>query len=365
MFVVLAIEYLFASISLFYAFYLLLFLKLIRFKAFGKPTYSGYPKVSILICAKNEAKNLALHLPKILEQEYPHFEVVVVNDQSTDNTLDVLEKFQKECTLLKIFTTPGKSSKKKALQFAKEKANGDVFLLTDSDCYPASRQWIKFMVAQLDYSHQVCLGYGAYSLKKGWLSKLQRYETLTTAMQYFTFTLLGFPYMGVGRNLAYTAILDKNIAPNNAYYQSLSGDDDLFIQEAKKHTLFKIQLDQRSFTYSEAPESLSSWWHQKRRHISAASYYTLKDKIMLSLVFFIKFSFWTIFILSLFFSPSLLIFSCFFSLISLLTIIYYFASRKLNEPKIFWFSSFLDFGLNCFLFCVFIANLVSPIKKWK
>jgi biofilm PGA synthesis N-glycosyltransferase PgaC len=52
--------------------------------------------VSVIISARNEARNLTENLPYILQQNYPDFEVVVINDCSTDNSEDVLKDIQKE-----------------------------------------------------------------------------------------------------------------------------------------------------------------------------------------------------------------------------------------------------------------------------
>jgi cellulose synthase/poly-beta-1,6-N-acetylglucosamine synthase-like glycosyltransferase len=92
-------EYLFITfiviigIQLFY--YLLLFgtfafsKKNILQNNFNKP-------VSIVICAKNETQNLIENIPIILSQNYPNFEIVLINDASTDNSLEVMEQFKKD-----------------------------------------------------------------------------------------------------------------------------------------------------------------------------------------------------------------------------------------------------------------------------
>ena len=58
--------------------------------------------VSIVICARNEYQNLLTYLPGILEQDYPEFEVVVVNDASDDESIYLLRDFAKKYSNLKI-----------------------------------------------------------------------------------------------------------------------------------------------------------------------------------------------------------------------------------------------------------------------
>lgn len=57
----------------------------------GKIEYTHpYPAVSVIVYAQNDAENLVKYLPKILNQAYPEFEVIVVNDDSTDDSKDIL-----------------------------------------------------------------------------------------------------------------------------------------------------------------------------------------------------------------------------------------------------------------------------------
>ncbi|HSW67778.1 MAG TPA: glycosyltransferase, partial [Bacteroidales bacterium] len=68
-----------------------------------KMTYSGNPEpVSVVICAHNESENLQKNLPEILNQDYPDFEVVVVNDGSTDDSETMLLEFSNRYKHLKV-----------------------------------------------------------------------------------------------------------------------------------------------------------------------------------------------------------------------------------------------------------------------
>ena len=60
--------------------------------------------ISVIISARNEAKNLRKYLPGILTQNYPDFEVVVINDCSFDDSDLILEEFKAQYAHLKVVT---------------------------------------------------------------------------------------------------------------------------------------------------------------------------------------------------------------------------------------------------------------------
>ena len=165
------------------------------------------PPVSVIIAARNEYDNLAANLPSILEQDYPDFEVVVVNDGSWDETELLLEEFQKRYSNLKVVKRPANeyydAGKKLAITLGIKGAKHERLLFTDADCRPVSRKWIQAMVAQAE-GDKLVLGYSPYEKRKGLLNRVIRSDAYLTAMNYMSFSLAGFPYMGVGRNLSYT-----------------------------------------------------------------------------------------------------------------------------------------------------------------
>ena len=80
------------AIQLFY--YLFVFGKF----AFAKPQQST-PKripISVIVCAKNEEENVAKFIPILAEQDYPDFEIVLIDDASSDETLELFESFEKQ-----------------------------------------------------------------------------------------------------------------------------------------------------------------------------------------------------------------------------------------------------------------------------
>jgi len=266
-------------------------LRRIRPLAFYKASANTSPfkePVSIVICAKNEADNLRRFLPQILEQDYPEFQVVVVNDASEDDTELVLAEFKSIHPHLYYTSIPldqkFSHGKKLALTIGVKAARFPYLLLTDADCRPLSPQWLQTMVQGFSKPDTVLiLGFGAYEKNKGFANLLQRYDTFFVALQYLGFALSGKPYMGVGRNLAYTKKLFTEHKGVSRHAHLLSGDDDLFVQAHARKSNTHIEISPKAHTLSQSVDNLKQWRRQKARHLSTAAHYRKSLRLELGL----------------------------------------------------------------------------------
>ncbi len=241
--------------------------------------------LSVIICARNEEANLRKFLPAVLEQDYPDFEVVVVNDCSEDDSYEVLGEYLKKYPNLKvsnIIKDPKFTHNKKFAQFIGIKAaKNEILIFTDADCEPESDKWLSRMESRFDTKIDFVLGYGGFFSKKGLLDKYIRYDCLTIAMQYFGMALRGMPYMGVGRNLAYRRSLffDKKGFGNHTHLAS--GDDDLFVNSNASGSNIAVEFRIESHTRSVEASDLRELYKQKKRHLTTAVHYKLRDKVAL------------------------------------------------------------------------------------
>lgn len=244
---------------------------------------SDLPAVSVIVCARNEQTNLQDYLHHLLTQDYPCYEVIVVNDGSEDDTQIILERYTLQSKQLYTTFVPHDarviSSKKLALTIGVKAANYDYLLLTDADCRPSSPRWIREMMSGFAASDtELVLGYGAYFEKPTALSSLISYDTLFIGLQYMGMAAAGHPYMGVGRNLAYKK---ETFFSHDGFRGMLgepSGDDDLFVNKVSNKENTAIVCSQASVTWSAPKTSWQEWIHQKRRHLSVSPRYRKNSK---------------------------------------------------------------------------------------
>ena len=247
------------------------------------------PGVTVVVCARNEHENLTELLPLLNAQAYPAFEVLVMDDRSTDGTKKYLENDIADLSHIRFIRIEKEHAhvtpKKYALTIALKKAAYPIVLLTDADCRPATRHWLAGMVDPLaNRGKAIVLGFSPYEHRPGLLNLLIQSETLFTAVHYFSLALAGRPYMGVGRNLAYCT---STFFANKGFYSHknvLGGDDDLFINEVATGRNTAICLDPATFTWSKPKETWADWRIQKRRHLNVGKYYKRGHKIRLGLL---------------------------------------------------------------------------------
>lgn len=339
--------------------------------SFAKITLNStenFEPVSVIICAKNERENLLHFLPEFLSQDYPKFEVIVVNDNSVDDTEDVLKAYSMQYSNLKIVNVPDTDrfygSKKFALTLGIKAAQYENILLTDADCKPASSNWIKSMSNYVEHK-EIVLGFGAYQIQPGILNKLIRFETLFTAIQYFSMALCKMPYMGVGRNLGYKKELFFKVKGFSKHQHILSGDDDLFINQVANKSNTAIVFAKDSLTISLPKTSFSSWVKQKKRHLSAGKFYKFKDKLVLGLypisLIMLVISFIVLIITqtSVYLILVLLLIRYFIQML-----IFRFSIKKLGGKDLLFLVPFFELFYLFFQPVLLFSNFVKKNSKW-
>ena len=365
----LIITIIFWTMAFLQLFWLLFFYTRIAFHH-EKENESNHPPVSIIISARNEEDNLFENLPSILEQDYKNFEVIVVNHQSADNTEYIIKAYIEKYPHLKIINIEKNHhltyGKKLPLTIGIKGAKNDYILLTDADCRPASNQWLKQMAGKFTTKKSVVLGYAPHRKVDGFLNKIIRFDTTFIALNYLSFAKAGIPYMGVGRNLAYTKEVFTNNSGFKSHYSIQSGDDDLFIQEVAKKKNYTISLSPETFCYSDSEKTWKDWVSQKARHYTTSGRYPLFKKLLLGIyplsLIFLYISLLTLIISNWLCGISL---GVFLLVIILKWLILGLSLKKLHQKSFVWSILFWDLFYAMITPIVYYTTEQSTATKWK
>lgn len=326
--------------------------------------------VSVIICAWNEEDNLKEHLQAVLEQDHPEFEVIVVNDHSTDETDLLLHSWQSAYPHLRVIELNRENArlrgKKFAVSMGVKGAKYDQLVFTDADCTPTSPRWLRLMAAGFEDGKKVVLGFGGFESRKGLFGRLYRYEGVITATQYLSYALAGIPYMGVGRNLAYQKEMFFRTKGFIRHRHIASGDDDLLVNEVANAQNTAIVVHPDAHTVSATPDGWVDWWRQKRRHLTTGGFYSLRTKVVLGISSF-----------------SHLFFHLMFFVVLSMDTMYWFALcgmfvrwlvhlsimrgvlRILGQPDLLLFSLLGDVVSPILNTSIAVANRIKPPTRWR
>ena len=340
--------------------------------AWYKPStdYSFQPPVSVVICAKNEALRLHKNIPLYFQQDYPEFQVVVVNDCSVDESTDLLDEFQKKYPNLHVVELNEDDikahDKKLALTLGIKGAKYEHLLLTDADCVPTNSKWISSMARQFSEQKEIVIGYGPYKNVGGLLNKIIRFDTFMIGLRYLSFALANKTYMGIGRNLAYTKTLFFKNRGFASQYHIQSGDDDLFINKVATPSNTAVEITEASFTYSDPKTSYNAWIKQKRRHLVTAKHYKPSHKYLLGLDSFSQYLFYATFVALLLSSFDITIVLSLFGIRLITQLIVFRKSMVLmKEVDMYFLAPFLELLLMVFYPFIFVGNAFVKKHKWK
>ncbi len=363
------IFYSFSLVTVIQLFYYLFFFRRLAFFVPKQKEKSQQHPLSVIVCARDEAANLAKNLPGVLVQTYPTtHEVIVVNHNSQDETAYFLEGLKKTFKNLQVVNltqeAKGIPGKKYPLSIGIKEAKHEIILLTDADCVPASEFWMQKMQDAYHDGIDIVLGYGAYYKKPGLLNKLIRFDTFHSAMQYLSYAMAGIPYMGVGRNLSYKRALFFKHKGFSSINHVASGDDDLFISLVSDKKNTTVVIDEEAATLSEPRRTFSSWMRQKNRHYTTGKFYKPVHKFLLGLYSITHFLFYPLFIASMFIYDWRIVLAVFLVRFILQAIIYYKSMQKLNEKDLFAWWWLFDIGM--FFYYLIFANSLwkKPRQNW-
>ncbi len=233
--------------------------------------------VSVIVYAHREPEALERNLPFILEQEYPDYEVIVVNDGSDAESEDILKRFSLSYKHLYYSFVPVEtrylSHKKLALMIGIKAAKHDKLLFTEASCRPLEKNWIASMAGSYREHSEIILGFSSYGNYPGIWQKICAYENVARGLQCLSSALGGHPFFGDGRNLSYRQSL---FFAHKGYSQSLNlhaGADDLFVNETADGHNTRVNYSPSSITETDRLNDFSAYKEVKIAQKTTRKYY--------------------------------------------------------------------------------------------
>ncbi|WP_298778176.1 glycosyltransferase [uncultured Polaribacter sp.] len=355
----------------FYAFVVFTWIQIIYYLIFSsifkknnttKKTLNNNP-ISIIIFAKNNGENLERFIPFIINQDYPKFEVILINNASNDNTDEIVASLKEKYSKIRIIDVENNEafwgSKKYALTLGIKVAKHDLLLFTEANCKPVSKSWIKEMNNHFTQKKSIVIGYHKFKKENSLLNILARYKNLLTSIKYLSAIKMGFPYKAAKQNFGYEKSEFFNVNGFINHINLKDGEDDLFIQDAAKKENTTFCISKNSFTESKSPSTFINWFQQIKIDNSTQKHYKFGHQFYLKIFLFTKSFTYILSTVLFFFYPWKII----LAILSIYFIVQFlvigFLTKKLNEPQVTFFLPILEIGLLIFHFSIFITNLIS------
>ena len=256
--------------------------------------------VSIVLCARDAYEYLIELVPVLLGQDYPDFEIVIVNDCSDDETEEYLKDLERKEPRIKPVRLKQHlnffNGKKFPLSMGIKSAQNDLIVLTDCNCMPTNDQWLRSVVNCYGKNTEVVIGYSPYIRKKGLLNYLMRFDAVQNALLYLSAALKGRPYMGVGKNLSYRKELFYRNKGFTSHYTTSVGDDDLFVSQVATKKNTEVLIDPDNAILTTPVSNFHQWSRQKSSRYSTVRQYSAGARLLLSLFYLSQFLFYASFI---------------------------------------------------------------------
>ncbi len=255
------------------------------FQLSRKFTATSKPRLSIVIAVKNEETNIFSLIDSLEKLNYPNenLEVIIVDDNSTDNTKELIQTKIKTKNNFKLVNADNKilSGKKGALAIGIEAAQYNFVVITDADCRH-EYYWLNTVAGKLDEGFDFVFGIAPIESGRTLVQKLSAFENLRNSFLTIAAVGLNIPYSAAARSFAFRKTSFNRVGGYTNTTETLSGDDDLLLREAMKNKmLIGTITEPDAFVFSTAPKSFSEYFKQKKRHLQTSFHYLLKQKLFL------------------------------------------------------------------------------------
>lgn len=234
------------------------------------------PGVSVIVCSHDNAEALSANLPHLFAQDYPEFQVIVVNSASTDNTEDVLQQFESQPGFYHTFVPLGirnLSSRKMAMTIGIKAAKYEYVVFIDPLGIPAGNHWLSSMMSQMGNQTEIVLGYAYNRTSKGFLNALVAYDVFFSMIQYLGMAQKRHPFRAHPSNMAFRKELFFTQKAFSSHLSLQSGADDLLIRELATPTNVRVALKPESFVRFDQEITWFAWKNELLGHLTTKGLY--------------------------------------------------------------------------------------------
>jgi poly-beta-1,6-N-acetyl-D-glucosamine synthase len=338
--------------------------------AFFKPTTAPAEKlpVSVIIVVHNQYQLIRQNLPELLGQDYPDFEVLVVDDTSDDGSDEVLEKLAETFSNLRVVKLTQSlnwfKGRKFPLSLGIKSASHEFLLLTDIRFRPEGKNWISQMVAAYTPDTAIALGYATFNTTSK-INKWLRFMAFYDGMLYLSMALSGMPFKGIGPNLSYRKSLFYRHKGFSSHYVINAGDDELFVNKAATRKNTEIRISADSQVKCTKPMTFIQWLENEKTRLAIRRFFKPGHRMMISLFSATTLFFYALFAAMLVIHVQLPVIIGIF-LIRLLSqlVIFGLIQKKLSEKKLLWVTPIFDLALSLIDLAIWLRMLFTKKSKW-
>lgn len=251
--------------------------------------------ISVLLPVRNEAQNIESCLQAILQQDYPFFDIWVIDDHSSDKTVAIVERLAKQSDKINLLhlsdfiSSESNAHKKEAIAAAIGRSKSQLIVTTDGDCIAPS-SWLTSIATYYDLHQPVCITAPViFHQERNLLERFQSLDFLGMMLITGAGIHSGLMHMGNGANLCYTRAAFNAVEGFKGINQLASGDDLFLIQKLKKQFPGQIHfLKSNAATVKTLPQpSLKQFIRQRLRWgTKSRSYEEINITLILAVVFF-------------------------------------------------------------------------------
>jgi poly-beta-1,6-N-acetyl-D-glucosamine synthase len=228
---------------------------------------AGEQMITVVVAIRNEEKHIRRLLDHLTAQQYSNFEIIIVNDHSSDASPGLLKAF----TLPNVTVLENAGAgKKSAIDTGVGWAQGSVIVTTDADCSPPPL-WLK-TINKYFYDQKVMFAFGGVCIEPGssFFARVQAIEFASLIGSGAATAALSKPAMCNGANLAYRKNVFEEVNGYEGNLHVASGDDEFLMR--KVHERYpggvRFMADQAAVVRTRPQPDVRSFLQQRLRWAS-------------------------------------------------------------------------------------------------